>query len=92
LALSSHSCLIPAALGSQFLGSWERLGLFLACLLEVPLCLVPRLLAVAKQLLRLPIAVLPLGLAAVQGLQASQNLPATGMGALVMVTAVAMSR
>ncbi len=52
----------------------------------------PRLLAVAEQLLRLPVAVVPLWLAAVWGLQASQDLPAMGGGAPVTVVAMATLR
>ncbi len=44
LALSSHSCLLPAANGSVFLGSWERFRPFSACLLRVTRCLVVQLL------------------------------------------------
>lgn len=44
-------------------------------------CLVLQLLAVAKQLLYLPVAVMPLGLATLQGPQASQDEPAMGGGA-----------
>jgi hypothetical protein len=47
---------------------------------------------VAKQLLCLTIAVVLLGLAAVHGLQASQNPPATSEGAPVTVAAVATLR
>jgi hypothetical protein len=82
----------PAASSSQFLGSPEHIWPFSACLLGVPLCLVLRLLAVAEQLLRLPVEVVLLGLAAVWSLQASQDLPAMGGGAPVMVAAVATSR
>ncbi len=54
--------------------------------------LVPRLLALAELLFHLPMAVVPLGLAAVWGEQASQYPQATGGGSLVTVAAVAMSR
>jgi hypothetical protein len=92
LALSSRSCLLPAASGSQFLCYQESFWPFLACLLGVRLRLVPWLLAVATLLLRLPMAVVPLGLAAVLGPQASRDPPSTGREAPVMAVAVAMRR
>jgi hypothetical protein len=52
----------------------------------------PWLLAVAKLLFLLPLVVVPLGLAMVWGLRASQDLPAIGGGAPVMVAAMATGR
>ncbi len=62
-----------------------------ACLLEVHLHLVPWLLAMAELLLCLPLAVVPLGLAAVQGPQASRDPPAMGGVVPVTVAAVAVA-
>jgi hypothetical protein len=58
----------------------------------VHLSLVPQLLAMAELLSHLPVAVLPLGLGMVQGLQASWDLPAMDSGVLVMIAAVVMLR
>jgi hypothetical protein len=91
LALFHCSCVLPADSSSCFLYYEEHLRPSMAYLLGVRLCLVLWLLAMARQLLCVAVAVVPLVLAAVWGPQASQDLPATGWAALVVVAAVAVT-
>jgi hypothetical protein len=83
LAPVFRPCLLSTAYCSLFLSLSECFSLIRQCILRVHLCLVPLLLAEAKVLFCLLMAVVPLGLVMVWGLQASQDPLASDRGAPV---------
>jgi hypothetical protein len=83
-------CLLPATYGSRFLILREHFSCIWQRLLGLRLRLMLQLLAVAKLILCLPVVVVPLGLAVVWKLQASQDPPAKGGGVQVTVAGVAI--